>query len=164
MLNRKICIKKLSLIFTFFTILLGTSSSNANACNKISDAPSNGIFTQDCINDILTNYITYHPNGFFVISANEENNVYVQGAREEDDTLYIEAVGPHYSSAVTPNVVHTLIKLGWGLPAEEEGNYNRIIEIDDIFNRKASELLYKTLDGYQIEQNSVALLYFMSDF
>ena len=156
--------KKLSLIFTILSILLSTSSANANTCDKISDVPSEGIFTQDCINDILTNYITYHPNGFFVISIHEEKNVYVQAARDEDNTLYIEAVGPHYSSAVTPKVVHTLIKLGWGLPAEEEGNYNRIIQIDNIFNQKAAELLYKTLEGYQIEQNSVVLLYFMSDF
>ena len=153
--------KKLSLIFIFFLILVGISNAKVYSCDKISGKPSVGIFTQDCINAILTNYVTYHPNGFFIIIISEEKNVYVQGTRTEGNSFLFEAVCPQYSDTITPTVVKELIKLGWTFG--DQGNYNKVIYINEIFNRKAAGLLYKTLDNYDLEKNDIVLSYFMSD-
>ena len=160
-LNIKFKISNLLLIFC--VILLSVSNAKASSCNEVSDNPLVGTFTKECINSILTNYITFKPNGFFVISISEEKNVYVQGARDNGNLFLFEAVGSKYSGRVTPKVMKSLINLGWSLPGES-GNFNRMISVEHILSQKSADLIYQTLVSYKLDKNDISLTYFMGNF
>ncbi len=146
----------------FFVMLLSVSTAKANSCNEVSPNPSIGKFTKECINRILTNYVTQVPNGFFVIEISKEMNVYVQGVRDLGNSFLFEAVGSKYSDRITQNVTNSLVKLGWSLP-RDSGNYDQIILIDQILNQEAAGLLYQTLGSYNLEKNNIILTYFMDN-
>ena len=82
--------KKLFLTFFAVTIFLsgcGSGERETNSYNKFYDEFSGCKLTKECINNILINYITYEPNGFFIIEMVGEKgdkNVYVQGSRTDE--------------------------------------------------------------------------------
>ena len=143
-------------------MLLSVSNAKANSCDEVSPNPSIGEFTKECINRVLTNYVTYVPNGYFVIQISEEMNVYVQGIRDLGNSFLFEAVGSKYSDRITQKVMNSLVKLGWNLPGDS-GNFDQIIQIDQILNQEAAGLLYQTLDSYSLEKNDIILTYFMNN-
>ena len=155
--------RKSFFIFMFFVMLLGVSNAKANSCNEVSPNPSVGKFTKECINRILTNYITHFPTGFFVIEISKEMNVYVQGARQTATSFLLESVGSKYSDTVTLEVTNSLVKLGWKLPGGS-GNHNQMISNDQINSSETTSLLYWTLDSYNLKQSDIIFTYRMDHF
>ena len=151
-----------TLLLSIF-LMMTVSTAYANSCDTVDEHPSSGVFTQDCISEILINYVTFHPNGYFIIEGPGDENIYVQGSRSTDNSFLLEAVGPQYSSKITPEVVKALISLGWALPGES-GNFDLTIQVDQIFNQDAASILYKALYSYYPEATDVDLSYQMSDF
>jgi len=130
----------------------GGSERETNSYNEFYDEFSGCKLTKECINNILINYITHEPNGFFIISMYGEKgnkNVYVQGSRLADNSFHFEAVSQVYSDEVTPEVINSLVKLGWNLPYDN--NFTRTVYYDQILNKEAANLLYQTLESYNLD-------------
>lgn len=153
-------IKALTIFVLFIaTILLsgcGGSERETNSYNAFYAEFSGCKLTKECINKILINYITYEPNGFFIIQMDGENgdkNVYVQGTRSTDNSFHFEAVSQVYSDEVTPEVISSLVKLGWNLPYDN--NFTQKVYYDQILNMEAANLLYLTLESYNQEYDVI---------
>lgn len=130
----------------------GGSERETNSYNEFYDEFSGCKLTKECINNILINYITHEPNGFFIIQMYGEKgnkNVYVQGSRLADNSFHFEAVSQVYSDEVTPEVINSLVKLGWNLPYDN--NFTRTVYYDQILNKEAANLLYQTLESYNLD-------------
>ena len=130
----------------------GSSERETNSYNEFYDEFSGCKLTKECINNILINYITHEPNGFFIIQMYGEKgnkNVYVQGSRLADSSFHFEAVSQVYSDEVTPEVINSLVKLGWNLPYDN--NFTRTVYYDQILNKEAANLLYQTLESYNLD-------------
>ena len=107
-------------------------------------------------------FITNEPKGFFIIQINDEKNIYVQGVRSKYDSFYFyfEAVSPIHASSITPESLNSIAKLDWSLPDDE--NFSQMISYDQILNKEATNLLYKTLQSYNLEQHDIVFEYRIS--
>ena len=141
--------------------LLITSDLKAQSCNIKSDDPVVGVVTKECMNEILFNYITYFPTGFFVITVSEQDNVYVQGSRSSGNTFIFETVGSRYSDKVSVEVMQKLLKLGWSLPSEQSGNFELLVSAEQILDGQAVEILLETITIYDLQYNGQNLTYMM---
>ena len=130
----------------------GGSERETNSYNEFYDEFSGCKLTKECINNVLINYITHEPNGFFIIQMYGEKgnkNVYVQGTRLADNSFHFEAVSQVYSDEVTIEVINSLLKLGWNL--QYDNNFTQTVYYDQILNEEAANLLYQTLESYNLE-------------
>ena len=142
----------LFLIMAFFEESYVDSEIETNTYNEFYDEFLGCKLTKECINNILMNYITHAPNGIFIIYMYGEKgneNVYVQGRRSADNSFDFEAVSQVYSDEVTPEVINSLVKLGWNLPYDS--NFTQTVYYDQILNNEAANLLYQTLESYNLE-------------
>lgn len=159
-------IKKPITFFLFATAIFlsgcGGGEREANSCNDFSGKFTEGKFTKECINSILMTFITNEPKGFFIIQINDEKNIYVQGVRSKYDSFYFyfEAVSPIHASSITPESLNSIAKLDWSLPDDE--NFSQMISYDQILNKEATNLLYKTLQSYNLEQHDIVFEYRIS--
>ena len=152
---------KISATFALFVAAIflsgcGGSERETNSYNAFYDEFSGCKLTKECINNILINYITHEPNGFFIISMYGEKggkNVYVQGSRSAGNSFHFEAVSQVYSDDATPEVINSLAKLGWNLPYDQ--NFNQTVSLDQILNGEAANLLYQTLESYNLEHDVI---------
>tara|TARA_B100000123_G_C25727792_1_gene427778 strand:- start:148 stop:639 length:492 start_codon:yes stop_codon:yes gene_type:complete len=142
----------------------GGGEREANSCSDFSGKYTEGKFTKECINSILMTFITNEPKGFFIIQINDEKNIYVQGARNKDDSFYFyfEAVSPKYASSITPESLNLIAKLDWSLP-DDDNNFRQMISYDQILNKEATNLLFKTLQSYDLEQHEIVFEYKISE-
>ena len=134
------------------------SSATASICEKISENPVEGIFSVDCINAVLINYVTYKPWGFFIISLSSEENIYVQGQKGPGNSFWFEAVGPSVTNALDSKTVKSLLNLGWNLP-NDFPNFDQIVQIDEIFSGEAAKLVFETLESYNANPQKIIFEY-----
>ena len=154
-------IKQTSILFVLFAVAIflsgcGSGERETNSYNKFYNEFSGCKLTKECINNILVNYITYEPNGFFIIQMYGEKgdkNIYVQGSRIADNSFHFEAVSQVYSDDVTPEIINSIVKLGWNLPYDS--NFTQTVYYDQILNKEAANLLYKTLESYNLEYDVI---------
>lgn len=151
----------------FLAIFLNTADAKAKTCNNYSGKDSFGILTRQCLNDILISYTARRPKGFFVITASEDDIVYIQATiKPGSGNLYLfEAVGPKYTKIkITPTINQKLLMLGWSLPSGGDGNFQQVISLDQILNNQVADMLLETLITYSYQYNGKKLTYFISNF
>ena len=140
----------------------GISNATTNKCEEISENSVKGIFSISCIDAVLINYVTYKPNGFFVIFLSSEENIYVQGIKDSGNSFLFEAVGPGLTNTLDSKTVKSLLNLGWNFP-DNSPNYWQILQIDKIFSEGAAKLVFETLESYNVDPQKIMFEYSISD-
>jgi len=152
------------IILIFCILFFGSvSSAKTNICEKVSENPVEGKFSVDCINAILINYVTYKPQGFFIIILSNEENIYVQGNKDSGNSFLFEAVGPSLTNTLDSKTVKSLLNLGWNFP-NNSPNYEQIFQIDEIYSEEAAKLVFETLKSYNANPLKIFFEYSISDF
>ena len=148
-----------------FVILFGfgtATKATGNECDQVSENPENGVFSLECINSVLINYVTYKPSGFFILSLSNEESIYVQGIKDIGNSFLFEAVGPEFTNALSSGTLKSLLNLGWDFP-DNSSNYSKILQIDEIFSGAAAQLVFETLKSYDSDPQKVKFTYTISD-
>ena len=145
-------------------MFLTTTNAKAQTCEDYSGRNSLGTLTKQCLNEILISYVNYRPNGYFLIIASDEDNVYVQGRRQSGNQFVLEAVGPKYTQKITVKITQDLLELGWLPSLEDTGNYEQVVTVDQLFSNQATNILYDTLITYDEHYRGQNLTYSISEW
>jgi len=150
-----------------FAVLLGSAGESfaEPICNKVSEDPTIGEFSQECIQSVLENLVLEMPDGFFVFSFSSEENIYVQGIKSDKNEYLVELSSQYYIA--NPNIldkskVKKLIELGWNIPEDSNSNYYYLVSVKEIFKENVSKNLYESLKVFGLPQNKIDVRYRIS--